>query len=186
VTSIPCSINLHPSEIRVGDTGYTKTNGQVGRLIRIGERIKFHHATYNHVFTVVKAGDTYDSILVVQATPVHGIILSRFSEISDAAELVTVLHPPVNCDPTKVAEFANDQLGDPYGLLTIACIAIDVLTPEWFVAFRRSGSWICSALGGEALRFGGFYIDLGDIYTVTPQQLFDAHSAALENVTPLR
>jgi len=181
---VPCEINLKPSEIRIGDTGYAKTDGQVGRLIRIGERIKFHHATYNHVFTVVREGDTYETIWVVQATPKKGIILSRFSEISNYAQIVTVLPPPEGCNGTNVAIFANKQLGDPYGLLTIACIAIDVLTPEWFVAFRRPGSWICSALGGEALRFGGFYLDCGDIYTITPQQLFDAHNKALTPSQP--
>lgn len=175
----PCEINLQPAEIKVGYTGYAKTNGQVGRLIRVGERIKLHHSTYNHVFTVIQTGATYDEILVVQATPVHGIIVSKFTDISSSASLITVLEPPRDCDGEKVAEFANEQVGDPYGLLTIACIAVDVLTPEWFVAFRRPGSWICSALGGEALRFGGFYIPVGDIYTITPQQLFDAHAHKL-------
>jgi len=174
-----CSINLQPSEIQVGYTGYAKTNGQVGRLIRVGERIKFHHATYNHVFTVVKAGDTYDEIMVVQATPVHGVILSKFTDISQSASLITLLPPPAECDGRKVAEFATNQLGDPYGLLTIACIAIDVVTPEWFVSFRRPGSWICSALGGESLRYGGWYLGWGDIYTITPQQLFVAHAVAV-------
>jgi len=174
-----CAINLPAAEIKVGDTGYAKTNGEVGRLIRVGEKIKLHHSTYNHVFTVVKAGATYDEIMVVQATPVHGIILSKFTDISSSASIINLLTPPTGCDGGKVAEFATKQLGDPYGLLTIACIAIDVLTPEWFVAFRRPGSWICSALGGEALRFGGFYIPVGDIYTITPQQLFDQHWAAL-------
>jgi len=175
----PCTINLLAAEIKVGYTGYAKTNGQVGRLIRIGERIKLHHSTYNHVFTVISAGETYDDILVVQATPVHGIIISKLTDITSSASICDLLPPPSGCDGEKVAQFARGQVGDPYGLLTISCIAIDVLTPEWFVAFRRPGSWICSALGGEALRFGGLYLDLGDIYTVTPQQLFDAHSAAL-------
>jgi len=174
-----CVFNLAPSEIGMGFTGYAKTDGQVGRLIRIGERIKFHHATYNHVFTVIGTGDTYEDIIVVQATPVHGIIVSKLTEISQSAMIIDLLPPPKGCNGGKVAEFANNQVGDPYGLLTIACIAIDVITPEWFVAFRRPGSWICSAIGGEALRFGGFYLDLGDIYTITPQQLFDAHSAVL-------
>ena len=178
-TANQCAINLTPAEICVGDTGYAKTTGQVGRLIRVGERIKFHHATYNHVFTVVKEGATYDEIEVVQATPVHGIIRSKLTDISDSGEIITLLHPPTGCDAQRVADFACGQVGDPYGLLTIGCIAIDILSPEWFVAFRRPGSWICSALGGESLRFGGFYVAWGDIYTVTPQQLFDAHSAAL-------
>jgi len=174
-----CVFNLAPTEIGMGYTGYAKTTGQVGRLIRIGERIKLHHSTYNHVFTVIGTGDTYEDIIVVQATPVHGIIVSKLTEISQAAMIIDLLPPPRGCSGEKVAEFANNQVGDPYDILTIACIALDVLTPEWFVAFRRPGSWICSALGGEALRFGGFYLDLGDIYTITPQQLFDAHSAVL-------
>lgn len=180
----PCAINLKPAEIGMGYTGYAKTNGQVGRLIRIGEKIKLHHSTYNHVFTVIGTGSEYDDIIVVQATPVHGIIISKLTDITSSATIVDFLPPPKRCDGEKIARFAVEQVGDPYGLLTIACIAIDVITPEWFVSFRRPGSWICSALGGEALRYGGFYIEWGDIYTITPQQLFDAHSKALEMSHP--
>ena len=179
-----CKFNLAPTEIGMGFTGYAKTDGQVGRLIRIGEKIKFHHATYNHVFTVIGTGDSYEDIVVVQATPVHGIIISKLTDITSAASICDILPPPRGCDGEKVARFACEQVGDRYGILTIACIAIDVITPEWFVAFRRPGSWICSALGGEALRFGGLYLDLGDIYTITPQQLFDAHSKVLEMSQP--
>jgi hypothetical protein len=175
----PCAINLPATEIEVGYTGYAKTNGQVGRLIRIGERIKFHEWDYNHVFTVIGTGSTYEDIIVVQATPVHGVIISKLTDITSSASVCDLFRPPSGCDGQKVAQFARAQVGDPYGLLTIACIAIDILTPEWFVSFRRPGSWICSALGGEALRFGGFYADWGDIYTPTPTQLAHAHKQAL-------
>lgn len=179
-----CAFNLDATEIGIGYTGYAKTTGQVGRLIRIGERIKLHHATYNHVFTVVGTGDTYEDIIVVQATPVHGIIVSKLTDISQSATIIDLLPPPFGSSGEKIAKFANEQVGDPYGILTIACIAVDGITPEWFVSFRRPGSWICSALGGESLRYGGFYVDWGDIYTITPQQLFEVHSKALEMSHP--
>jgi hypothetical protein len=36
---------------------------------------------------------------------------------------------------------------------------------------RREGTWICSALAHEAMRFAGVYFDVPDIYMVSPTNL---------------
>jgi hypothetical protein len=77
-------------------------------------------------------------------------------------------------DKEKMLKFAEHQVGDHYSFLTILSIALDIATPNWFPAFRRSGTWICSALAGESLRAGGWIHDWGDVYTVTPAQLWFA------------
>lgn len=166
-------INKSAGEIRIGDIGFARTKGLMGHLIRIGEYVKFRSCDFNHTFVVVGTGQTYDAVWVVQAE-LRGVTLRRLSELLPDASEIHFLAPPPEAKPLKVAEFALAQLGDPYGVLTIACIALDIITPDTFVAFRREGSWICSALSAEALRYAGWYFDFGDIYIVTPTALWKA------------
>ena len=73
-------------------------------------------------------------------------------------------------------QFAQAQVAAKarYSLGSILSIAFDIITPNWFPEVRRDNTWICSALVGEALRFGGWLHCWGSVYCVTPAQLFDA------------
>jgi hypothetical protein len=75
--------------------------------------------------------------------------------------------------PEEVVKFMRLQVGERYGFLTIASIALDILTPK-FVSLRRDGTWICSAVAAEALRFAGWYHTWGDVYEVMPSDLWRA------------
>jgi Permuted papain-like amidase enzyme, YaeF/YiiX, C92 family len=173
-----CAINLTPAEIKRGDTGYAKTNGFLGLLIRVGERLKWRKGEVNHAFIVVTEGDSYDEVWIIQAT-LKGVVKSRLSELIASAQVVEIYGQPEGVYAERVAVFAEKQIGKPYGILSDLCIALDILTPDWFIEFRRNWTWICSAMSGEAMRFGGWYLDVADIYCLTPQQLKDAHLKCL-------
>jgi len=84
---------------------------------------------------------------------------------------LTILRPPSQVDPNRTLAFARSRVGNKYGYLTIVSVCVDELTPAWFhVPFRRPGTWICSALGSEALRYGGWLWDWPDIYAVDPAE----------------
>jgi Permuted papain-like amidase enzyme, YaeF/YiiX, C92 family len=164
-------INLKPSEIKVGDIGFARTKGVLGRLIRYGEYLKFRSSDFNHTFIVVSTGATYDEIFVIQAT-LKGVRLDRLSSLFENASEIHIVAPPPEVNRRKIALFAISQIGHPYGLMSIACIGLDILTPDWFISTRRNGTWICSALTAEALRYAGWFVDWKDIYTVTPTGLW--------------
>jgi hypothetical protein len=69
--------------------------------------------------------------------------------------------------------FGREQLGKKYGFLTDASVFFTLLTPR-FINFMLSNTWICSALVGEMLRFGGWYHDWPDERQVAPDPLFAA------------
>jgi len=166
----PCQLITH-QEIRPGDTGFARTNGLLGLLIRIDEFFKWRNGKFNHAFTVVSHGDNANDIWIVQAT-LKGVVLSRLQELMDNSTLVEILPAPEGADRKKIIEFAHLQVGDPYGVISDVCIGVDILTPEWFWSVRRNGTWICSALAGEAIRYSGYYINIPDIYSNTPTQLY--------------
>ena len=164
-------INLVPSQIKVGDLGFSRTNGAMGHLIRYGEWLKFRSCDFNHAFVVVAEGNTYEEILVVQAT-LRGVRIDTLASLFPNSLEIHITTPPADANPQKIALFALSQVGSPYGLMSISCISIDILTPDWFVSFRRNGTWVCSALTAECLRYAGHLIDWKDIYIVTPTELW--------------
>jgi len=60
-------INKAANKIRIGDIGFARTNGVMGKLIRVGEWLKWRECEFNHTFVVVAAGNTYDEVWIVQA-----------------------------------------------------------------------------------------------------------------------
>lgn len=82
-----------------------------------------------------------------------------------------LLRLPPGTDRARVLEFARGEVGSHYGVLTIASIAVEKVTPSWLhVPFRRPGSWVCSALVLEAVARGGWYHRWPDVYGVTPAE----------------
>jgi hypothetical protein len=173
-THLFTGINKTADKVRVGDIGFARTTGALGFLIRVGEKLKWRDGKYNHVFVVTKEGSNWDEVEIIQAT-LRGVIRSKMKDLIKKSSVISIFTPPEGCDPKKVAEFVEKQLGDSYGLGSIFCIGLDILTPEWFISFRRNGTWVCSAVSAEALRYGGWLQRWPDIYGVTPTTLFLAH-----------
>lgn len=159
-------------KVQPGDIGFAHTNGVMGRLIRVGEFISLKRACeWNHMFVVSDHVDTDGTPLILQAT-LRGVTDDcRLDEVSPYGKFIT-MPPPDACDRHELLAFMKHQVGLEYSKMTILAIAIDIVTWEWFPAFRgaRRSSWICSALVNEALRFAGWLHPWIDIYTVTPAQ----------------
>ena len=88
---------------------------------------------------------------------------------------VRILRPPTTVNAARTLWFARGEVGADYGFLTVVSTGFDILTPSWFhLPVRRPGTWICSALASEALRYGGWCSRWPDIYQVTPAQAMAA------------
>ena len=156
-------------ELAPGWIVFAHSNGIAGRLIRFGERLRWKRgSTWNHAAVISRITDGVPYIIQADIKGVNEAPLSTVGSY-------IVMAPPQGCDATAVLQFCSSQVGkSKYGLLSILSIAIDIITPNWFPELRRDNTWICSALVGEALRFGGWLHPWGSVYTVTPAELFDS------------
>lgn len=155
--------------------------------IRLGERVRqfgwfglWRHVAprsdtwYNHVAIVITPADGRPR--VVQATG-SGVVISWLSDLgTDYIALAPWAFPGVVKevpDHARVVTQAMEQVGNKYGWLTIFSIVVNILTPKWFrfPAFRRGGTFICSALGAWCLHAAGAKMDVYDIYQVLPSEL---------------
>jgi hypothetical protein len=158
-----------------GDIGFAYTTGTMGRLIRLGEHLRFKSGSqFNHMFII---GDQLidGEPNVIQATLKGVTDTAKLSEVAPGGRYL-VMAPPAHVDTQEVLRFAKAQVGMEYSLFTIFAIAIDIVTWNWWPSFRgaRKPSWICSALAMEAMRFGGFLHSFIDVYSVTPQDGWNA------------
>jgi len=160
--------------LKAGQVGFARSNGTMGKLIRFGEAISTGRGEVNHMFIVdyvdYKSESSPYQVYVIQAE-LKGV--TRGSLLT--GEYV-ILQPPKTVNLAKVLKFARRQVGLEYGVLTIFAIAFDIVTWSWVPSLRgaRKPSWICSALGAESSRFGGWLHDFIDIYDCTPQVVLDA------------
>ena len=150
---------------------FARTKTPYGFLIRLGEWLKFRKCSFNHVAVVGERG-------IIQAT-LKGVTDDQ--PIDPKWEYV-VIAPP--CDRAKLLEFVNAQVGSKYSFLTILSIALDILSWNWTPALSNSSrqSWICSGLVGEGMRYGGWLHEFVNVYTVTPQALFESVAVSGEDV----
>ena len=175
-------------QIQAGDIGFAHNRGLMGRLIRFGEWLKGKglkrlwrrlrgekiplNELWNHEFIVSKFenGEWW----IIQAT-MEGVIESPLKSVAPGGRYIT-LAPPIQCDRAKILEFAYSQVGTRYSILSDVAIGIDIVTWNWFPAFMNSykRTWNCSGLTNEALRYAGWLHQWINVYTVTPQQGFDA------------
>ena len=160
----------------VGDIVFCHTTGVLGKAIRVGEWLRFKRGSeWNHVAIIDRIENGVPYIIQAEA---KGVTSDKpLDSIAPNGHYIIVKQPE-GIDRFKTLEFARAQVGKPYGFLTIAFLVIDILTPNWFPAFRRKRSWICSALVMESLRYGGWFHDWDDIYIVTPAQ---AHIALFQS-----
>lgn len=160
-----------------GSLVFCHSTGLIGRAIRLGERLRFRTgAFYNHVAIIA---DTDADPHVIQAEASGVTSNGTLSSVAPGGSYL--IYPlPDGVDPAKVLRFARSQVGLSYGWLSILSLAIQILVPKWIhlPSFRSERSWICSAMGGESIRFGGWLWNWGDIYKVVPSELY----AALERM----
>jgi hypothetical protein len=141
----------------------------MGRAIRLGEFLRWRKGSHWNHACVISRVDKDGTAYVIQAD-LHGVSEARLDTVGQ----YIILEPPARVNRNKILAFTKAQIGSSYGLLSIASIVADIITPSWFPSMRRRNTWICSAVTGEALRYGGWLHNWSDIYMITPAQLFDA------------
>lgn len=144
-----------------------------GRCIRFGERLRgVAGSQWNHVGIIDHELPTGDWAVV--EAEARGVVTGRLSDIAKGGshEVVAL----AGAETARVLAFARMQIGDRYGWLSIATIVVNLLTPRWFhlPSVRSRRTWICSALGAEGARAGGWLHDWPDIYDVMPSELYAA------------
>lgn len=160
------------SQAQPGDIAGFKTHSAFGTAIGIGEWIRRSdraYRDYHHIGVVSEPGK------VVQAA--RRVDEVTFEEAAGGGDFDVFRCPP-NVNRELVVAQARTLIGDPYDLLTIACITLTLETPN-LVAFRREGAWICSGLAAYCLKAGGWLHDFRDLYQVTPAELLEALQAAV-------
>jgi hypothetical protein len=158
----------HPTVVQAGSLVFCQSPDFIGAAIRWGQRLRWKPAArWNHVAMTTEEGANPP---VVQAT-VDGVTGDRTLSTLEGGP-VLVVPPPMELDIERSISFAKLQVGDPYGYLTLLGIVVDQLSPHWLrFQIGRYGSWICSALGAECWRAGGWLTNWPDIYDVAPAQL---------------
>jgi hypothetical protein len=181
VTVIPLAL------AQPGDLVACHSKGAVGDAIRTAERFR-RDWSEDDKFSSEAAGDRWNhwAILgscegaprrpenwtLIQAEG-HGVTsTARLDTVAPGGHYQVVRLPP-ECNRIRVLDFAGAQVGSHYGFLTIASIVATLLSPR-FVNVMLPGTWICSAVTAESLRFGGWLHAWPDIYQVSPAQLWCA------------
>jgi hypothetical protein len=160
--------------IKPGDVGFCHSRGFIGTGIRLVQKLYGNSwATWNHVFIIDRCAPN-DDFYVIQAVGKGVTNTALLSDISPGGNHV-VVPMPTGCDREKALAYWRSQVGDKYGFLTDACIAVTLFTPKFLrVDLRRGGTVICSALGIFGLFAGGWPGVWGfkDYYQGLPAELF--------------
>lgn len=161
--------------VQAGDIGFARTTGVMGWLIRVGTWLRLRKARFNHMFAVDDQVDTDGTPFVIQATMRGVINTARLDEVAPGGTIVTMT-PPSVVDRARFLEFLHAQVGQEYGFITDVAMALDIVTWNWIPSFRgaRKPSWQCAALVCEGMRFGGWLHDWVDIYSILPDEGYDA------------
>lgn len=157
-------------KLRPGVIVFAHSNGIMGRVIRFGERLRWHGGHFfNHVAIIDRVEDGVAYLIQAEAKGVTND--KTLASVAPGGKYV-LIEPPHDIDVDDMLAFARQEVGSQYGWLSIVSIALDIVLPLWFVAFRRPSTWICSALIAESMRAGGWRREWADVYVVTPAQLW--------------
>lgn len=159
-----------------GDLVGCHSKGFVGSAIRFIE----HGGEYNHI-AWLDHQDAAGEWTIGQAVGKGVTCESKLSTVAPGGSYV-ILQAPAEVNRGRALAFARAQVGAEYGFVECASIVATLYTPK-FVNVMKPNTWICSAVGAEMWRAGGWVHNWPDIYQVLPQQLVDA--ALAESGLPL-
>lgn len=126
-------------------------------------------AHWNHVAVLSKREGT-DWVLIQAHS--KGVTEGQLLSAAAATSYGVVPLPP-QFTGSKVVGWMRRRVGRKYGFVTILSILVTLFTPR-FVNVMLPGTWICSAIAAEAWRFAGWDHEWGDIYQVSPAELYIA------------
>lgn len=121
------------------------------RLIELGQRRQYGDdpaARWSHAAVAVSPTE------IVEAVG-SGVRLRHFDPATERTPFILLPIVASDADRAQIADFARDQVGDPYGPLTILSIALTLAT-GCRVNVSLDGTWICSELAAEALTRADF------------------------------
>jgi hypothetical protein len=189
------------SQAKAGDAVFCHSSNLFGKAIRFGQWIlRLPYRTWNHIAWLdrpvyaadgVTITDWYVGQAIARGVDIdhllstvspHGeheiVPLNAFPRLEPAGLYLTGADPQdwTEVDRQMVLVELRSQVGDKYGFLTIASEIFTILTPKFLrLDFRRSNTWICSAVYSWGLHAGGGLVE-GDVYQRLPAQV--AGSAA--------
>jgi hypothetical protein len=153
--------------IEPGDAILARTKGFYGAMIRFGQRLRWKNTKTNHVALVV-GFDAHGEPLCAQMAKRGQIV--RVRDIAPGGKLY-LIKAPTGIDRQRAVDFGKRCEGIKYGVLTIICIAINILSPRPFrIDFREDDTLICSALVARAWEHGGWLCPT-DPFQITPAEL---------------
>jgi hypothetical protein len=161
---------------RAGDIGFCHSNGIIGRVIRLGERMRFRKGSFwNHAFIISDHVDDHGDPYIIQAIG-KGVDGSKTLSTVAPGGRYEILPLPHGVDAERVVAFAKQEIGSKYGYVSIVGTALRILLPRWLpLPYVRTGSsWYCSALAAESARAGGWLHRWADVYNVVPAELYAA------------
>jgi hypothetical protein len=153
-----------------GDFILTHSNNVFARLIRFGESLRYWgsdraFARWNHAALIVsEQGELIEALS-------RGVVQTHISRYRPTEYYVVRLNPD-DADPRErehAVAYAMFCLGDPYGWVTIASIALALLTGCKFT-FGVEGRVICSGLVARSLERTAIIFE-GDAANVSPADL---------------
>jgi hypothetical protein len=145
-----------------GDYGIVKTNGIIGRLIRIGTTSR-----WNHAFIYVGEG------VIVEANPT-GVALSP---VAKYPRIAWNHHEELTDEQRKIiVDTAVDQVGLPYDFMDIVALLLRIFglkVPIYklFKVLARRKSWFCSELVTHCYNKANLKLINSPEYLVTPGDL---------------
>ncbi|HHT9138756.1 MAG TPA: hypothetical protein ACFYEK_16120 [Candidatus Wunengus sp. YC60] len=160
-----------------GDFILTHGDSWMGKLIRFGQKLRFigddrRYAWWSHAAIIINIdGDLVEAL----GTGVQRANLSKYKPRE--YRIVQIDNFANQDDRMQIVAFANWCLGEPYGVLTILSIALNLLTGSKFT-FGIEGQQICSGLVARALERTAL------IFEFTPSHITPAYLAKKFNIQP--
>lgn len=154
--------------IKPGDAVLAYTSGAYGRLIQLGQAIRWRtHRKWHHAAIVVEVEASGQVWCVQMARRCERV---KLQDIAPGRPL-KIVPIPENVNAEEAVSYANRQIGTKYGVSTIFSIAFNILTPESIrIDFRHTGTLICSALVARSWEHGNWDCPT-DPFQISPAQI---------------
>lgn len=137
-----------------GDLVLVHKTGPFGKLIEIGQRVKYRSSPLAHWTHVAISGRG----MLVEARFHKGVVQSSVVEYIDLDCLVVNISADHE-DREQMLNFMRAALGRKYGLLTDISLGLSMVS-GWRFNFGAANTLICSGLAGETLSRGAYIFDI--------------------------
>lgn len=154
--------------IKAGDLVAFETQGFMARLIRFGQRWFGRSNFYRVTHIAVAVTDGVDPDLVQAVRRVDKVKLSSYN-----CAFGVLPFPGLDSQREYVVQWANQQVGQDYGIFAVILRGINYITPSFIrITGERKGHMFCSVFSARAFEHGAVcFTPETDIWTLTPSDL---------------